>query len=267
LNCVLHSSIQTIRRPLPLIRGFTLVELLVVIGIMAVLISILLPALNIALDNANRIACASNLKQVGAGIAVYLSDNKGTLPYPPRVTPDPADAVWWQPDRIQDIDKNGLGPCLRLTPSRLQMFRCPSDEQARNRENAGRFPFTYTFNSNMNGNGPNPVKKLSQIKDPAAKIFVYEENGVSIDDGMGELWNVGGKWGKIGMLGLRHDRRNRTQYPDASSAETGITNRQGRANVLFVDGHVDYIPRIVAHTKSRALPNPDAFPNEPETGP
>ena len=96
---------------------------------------------------------------------------------------------------------------------------------------------------------------------------LVEENGPTINDGNGQLWNVHGSWGSISMLGLRHDRAHRTQYPDASSATTGITKPDGRANSLFVDGHVDYVTRTYAHSKSHALPDPDAFSNEPETGP
>lgn len=60
--------------------AFTLVELLVVIGIIAVLISILLPALSKAREKANTVKCAANLRSVGQGIAAYIAQYKQALP-------------------------------------------------------------------------------------------------------------------------------------------------------------------------------------------
>jgi prepilin-type N-terminal cleavage/methylation domain-containing protein len=70
-----HSTVEKVRR-----AGFTLVELLVVIGIIALLISILLPSLNKAREAAKRVQCGSNLRQLNIGLVSYAATFRGYVP-------------------------------------------------------------------------------------------------------------------------------------------------------------------------------------------
>jgi prepilin-type N-terminal cleavage/methylation domain-containing protein len=61
-------------------RGFTLLELLVVVAILAVLFAILIPVITSAIDKANIVSCFSNMRQIGAGFTLYQADHKGRYP-------------------------------------------------------------------------------------------------------------------------------------------------------------------------------------------
>src|SRR5687768_15137649 len=81
--------------------GFTLVELLVVIGIIAILISMLLPTLRGVRRQANLVQCSSNMKQLSMAMLMYIQDNKGRFPaaeFSTIVNQYPQG--WWWPNEL-----------------------------------------------------------------------------------------------------------------------------------------------------------------------
>ena len=94
-------------------NGFTLIELLVVIAIIAMLMGILLPSLNRARRQAKKIACISNMRQMGIALQTYLMDSENRLP--------PSSCY------LSDPNQYWLKILTKYTGEKL-LFHCPSDE-------------------------------------------------------------------------------------------------------------------------------------------
>src|SRR4051794_5172848 len=87
-------SRRTLARPGTRPRGFTLTELLVVIGLVMLLVSLLMPALGQARAAARSTGCLSNLRQMGNAWTMYLAENRGRLPEYIWSTPPTPDIAW-----------------------------------------------------------------------------------------------------------------------------------------------------------------------------
>ena len=206
-------------------RGFTLIELLVVIGVIAILIALLLPALQKAREQSKQVVCLGNLRQLATAFLVYTQNNHGKFPRP-AVDPQPEDWMYWFGDR--DINDGRIVPYLGRRFDERN-YRCPSDDVSMH----DWFPFSYTVNAQITGlSWTHPPLTITRIRNSSNKILLIDESSDTIDDGCW-AWQENWGWG-ANVLSNRHDRRQ----------EQADDFHAGRGNVAYVDGHAAFIPRI-----------------------
>jgi prepilin-type N-terminal cleavage/methylation domain-containing protein len=238
--------------------GFTLVELLVVIGIIALLISILMPSLNRARQAAQSVQCLSNLRQLYFGVRFYADDNKGCFPAAP------VNHYQWPVPRMLGRDSEGHN--YIKSPN---VWACPSDATDQINTIPGGYSnqfigggnISYAYNQTcgmMDNQSPRisggpfnnfypcfpsyrPEKSKSAWLDP---IFFDVEAG-TVD--AGQNWTYSFMWGRLDLC-------------TGASGQTGSQLYSGRhmngryLNLVAGDGHSDSIDLLSIRKKLHSSP-------------
>jgi prepilin-type N-terminal cleavage/methylation domain-containing protein/prepilin-type processing-associated H-X9-DG protein len=182
--------------------GFTLIEMLVVIAIIAVLAGILFPVLSRAREKGRQTACASNLKQIGVALELYAGDAGGFLPQwslVPGADPDPAPAYTW--DTV-------IQSYLRSTA----VLSCPSSSFGRDKRG---YALLRCVSGAYRDSPPNPVMT----------VLLCEKGNY-----------VAGSWKDAAA---ENTNQFGNDQPVASATATGCRHNGGN-NFLFLDGHAKW---------------------------
>jgi prepilin-type N-terminal cleavage/methylation domain-containing protein/prepilin-type processing-associated H-X9-DG protein len=251
-------------RQFPRRRGFTLVELLVVIGIIALLISILLPALSKAKEASRLAKCLSNLRQLGMASASYTAENKGYLVpadvLDPALASEPNGRVWSDTWATILVGLKYLQYPSNVDPVKPppddNVFHCPSGilEQSSitaiitgtpvSRQDAqgamgylneasskGVQPGLRVYSWYGINAGSDTTKPVMPIPEPCRRVsdtdFFVKMSQVRKSSEMVFLFD--------GILGLNFQRTNANRL-------NARHNKQTATNILFFDGHAETYP-------------------------
>jgi prepilin-type N-terminal cleavage/methylation domain-containing protein/prepilin-type processing-associated H-X9-DG protein len=191
-------------------NGFTLVELLVVIGIIAALIAMLLPALNKARQQAQQVACLSNLRQLGLATQCYLQDNKNTyFPWSNN-----SGVSWWY-HVAPEISRQST------TASDVKLMHCPSwvGYDIPVWGPSGVKGWTYGYNMEFTYRRANRVRRTAIMFADAYWIFSSQRYAISWVGNPSIAWNTNN--GGIFTGGV-------------------YSVHSGGSNLIFPDGHGEY---------------------------
>ncbi len=208
-------------------RGaFTLIELLVVIAIIAILASLLLPALAMAKDQAKSTYCNNNLRQLIIATINYEDDHHALpLGYPPDVSSSiNYDAVWYM--QLQPY----VGRKFKSTFQTNLVFICPASLDG---GYAGWL--TYAQNNMINASDFTTIMSMKNIPHPAWTVMFGETDGYDAC-----MYSDTDPYG--GNVCYRHQGGNEHSVYSTLNVEGAVAGQKpkiGRANLVFLDSHTE----------------------------